>query len=430
MSLLPHAGIGWGLQTNKPMEASPVRVTTLLNKLLRLPGLWVRGFHLESEVLVIRIVPRFRRLTCPACGTRVQGRFSQSQRRWRHLALWGLRVELVGPIRRLRCPRCRKVRTEEVPWARAGSRFTRPFEDVVGLLAQQLNHTAVSQMMGISWSTVGEIARRLVAEGLDERRFDGLRRIGVDELRYGSPHRFLTLVLNHDTGRVVWAAEGKNSETLKSFFELLGPERLAQIEVASIDMSAAYQKALRENLPDVAVVFDKFHLARLAQRALDQVRRSLVRRLPPEQRRPLKNTRWALLKSPENLDPAQQGKLASIQRTNEPLYRAYLLKESFLDLLAGSSVEETRAELEAWLAWASRSRLRPFVRLARTVRKHLDGILQMVQTGLSNARLEGTNNKVRLLSHRAYGFHSAAPLIATIYLCCSGLDLQVPMPLL
>ena len=130
------------------------------------------------------------------------------------------------------------------------------------------------------------------------------------------------------------------------------------------------------------------------------------------------------------LRPAQQGKLATVQQSNAPLYRAYLLKETFLDILAEPTVEEARAQIAAWLAWASRSRLRPFVRLARTVRKHLDGILQMVQTGLTNARLEGMNNKVRLLSHRAYGFHSAPPLIATIYLCCSGLELHPPMPLL
>jgi transposase len=407
-----------------------VRVTTLLNKLLALPGVWVRGFQLTSGTLVLFIEPRFHLLTCPACDTRVTGRFSVSRRRWRHLALWGLRVELEGPIRRLRCPHCRKVRSEAVPWARAGSRFTRPFEDVVGFLAQQLDHTAVSQLVGISWSTVGEIARRLVAERLDERRFAGLRRLGVDEISYGRHQRFLTVVVNHDTGRVVWAAEGKTSETLKSFFEELGPQRLAQIEVVSIDLSAAYQKALREALPGVAVVFDKFHLARLAQRALDEVRRALVRELPVDERRPLKRTRWALLKSPDTLDPTQQDKLATLQQSNAPLYRAYLLKESFLDILAGLDVEEARAEIRAWLTWASRSRLRPFVRLARTVRKHLDGILQMVQTRLTNARLEGMNNKVRLLSHRAYGFHSAPPLIATIYLCCSGLDLHVPTPLL
>lgn len=407
-----------------------MRMTTLLNKLLRLPGLWVQGVEFMSGTLVISIKPRFRVLTCSVCGTRVQGRFERKWRRWRHLALWGLRVELAGPIRRLRCPTCRKVRTEAVPWARPGSRFTRPFEDVVGFLAQRLDHTAVSQILGIAWSTVGSIARRLMAEKLEDRRFDDLRQIGVDEISYQRHHKYLTVVVNHETGKVVWAAEGKSSEVLKGFFEQLGRERLAQIEVVSMDLSAAYQKAVTEAVPQAEIVFDKFHVARLAQKALDEVRRDLVRQLEPEARRPLKKTRWALLKAPHNLGLRQKAQLATIQQANDPLYRAYLLKESFLDILAAPTPEMAQAELKAWLAWASRCRLRPFVRLGRTVRKHLPGILRMIQTGLSNARLEGMNNKIRLLSHRAYGFHSAQALIATVYLCCSDLQINLPTPLL
>lgn len=407
-----------------------MRMTTLLNKLLRLPGLWVRGVEFTSEALVILIEPRCRLLTCSVCGARVQGRFERKWRRWRHLALWGLRVELAGPVRRLRCPTCKKVRTEAVPWARPGSMFTRPFEDVVGFLAQRLDHTAVSQLLGISWSTVGNIAGRLVAEKLGEGRFDGLRQIGVDEISYQRHHKYLTVVVNHETSRVVWAAEGKSSEVLKGFFEQLGPERLAQIKVVSMDLSAAYQKAVSEALPGAEIVFDKFHIARLAQKALDEVRRDLVRQLEPEARRPLKKTRWALLKAPQNLDLRQKHQLATIQWANAPLYRAYLLKESFLDILADPDPEMAQAELKAWLAWASRCRLRPFVRLGRTVRKHLPGILRMIQTGLTNARLEGMNNKIRLLSHRAYGYHSAQALIATVYLCCSGFHIDLPTPLL
>ena len=404
-----------------------MRVTTLLNKVLRLPGLWVRGVRFREGMVVILIAPRFRRLTCSVCGTQVRGRFERTRRRWRHLSLWGLRTELEGPIRRLRCPTCQAVRTEAVPWARPGSKFTRPFEDVVAFLTQQLNHTAVSSMLGISWSTVGAIAGRLVAEKLDERRFDGLVRIGVDEISFRRRHKYLTIVLNHDTGKVVWVGEGKSSETLKDFFGQLSPEQLARIEVVSMDLSAAYQKAVREALPGAEVVFDTFHLAQLAQRALDEVRRSLMRVLEPDERQPLKKSRWALLKTPETLDPSQEAKLSAIQKTNAPLYRAYLLKESFLDAL-GSCVtrEEAEAELGAWLSWASRCRLKPFVRLGRTIRKHLHGILALVETRLSNGRLEGMNNKIRLLSHRAYGFHSAPPLIATIYLCCADVRIDAP----
>jgi len=407
-----------------------LRATTLLNKLVRLPGLSIRGLKFEDGALILRFRRSFHLLTCPICETSVSGRFEQKTRRWRHLALGGLPTYLEGLIRRLRCPTCESVRTERVPWARPGSDFTRPFEDVVGFLAQRLDHTAVTELTGVDWQTVGRIARRLVGEKLDGRRLENLRRIGVDEIAYRRHHKYLTIVVNHDTGDVVWVAEGKSSETLGAFFNELGPERLKTLEVVSIDLSAAFQKAIRDAVPGAQVVFDKFHVAQLAQKALDEVRRALVRDLPPDQRPALKKTRWPLLRRPDNTPEETAAKdevtLSAIQKHNAPLYRGYLLKESLLEVLDAPDRQQAETEVNGWLSWAARSRLQPFVRLARTVRQHLDGILRAVETGLTNARLEGTNNKIRLLSHRAYGFHSADSLIATIYLCCSGIHLEAP----
>lgn len=401
-----------------------MRVTSLMNKLLNLPGLWVLGVAFETNQLILRIRPRFRLLTCPRCGTQSRGRFEQKQRRWRHLALGGLEVVLVGPIRRLRCPKCKRVVTEAVPWARHGSIFTRPFEDLVAFLAQRLPKSAVLEMAGISWATVGTIVQRVVDEQMDAGRFDGLRRIGVDEISYRRHHKYLTVVVNHDTGKVIWAAPGKSAETLQSFFEQLTPEQLEGIEVVSMDLSAAYQKAVRETLPEAELVFDKFHIAQLAQRALDEVRRTLVRELPREKRPALKSSRWVLLKRPDRLSEQEADRLSAIKQDNDPLYRAYLLKESLLETLDAPGPEAANQEMGAWLSWASRCRLQPFVRLGKTVRKHRDGILRAISSGLTNARLEGLNNKIRLLSHRAFGFHSADSLIATIYLCCTGIKIE------
>jgi transposase len=133
-----------------------------------------------------------------------------------------------------------------------------------------------------------------------------------------------------------------------------------------------------------------------------------------------------LLRRPDTAPAEDEAKLSAIQQHNAPLYRGYLLKESLLELLDAPNRRKAEREAGAWLSRASRSRLRPFVRLGRTVRRHLDGILRAVETRLTNARLEGTNNKIRLLSHRAYGFHSAEALIATVYLSCSGIELAVP----
>ncbi len=405
-----------------------MRVTTLLNRLLRLPGLWVRGIDIRDDELVVRIHRRFRLLTCPECGTRVRGRFEEKTRQWRHQAIWGRTVYLEGPIRRLRCPRCRAVRTEAVPWARHGSDFTRPFEDTVGYLAQKMDQTAVTRVAGIAWTTVGRIAKRLMAEKLDESRFDGLRRIGIDEVYYRYPHRFLTVVVDHDQECVVWAGKGKNEDALTPFFRELGPERAREIELVSVDMARAYTNAVTKHLPNAQIVYDRFHLVRLAQDALDAVRKHVRRQLPRGERTNHDGMRWVVLRRSNADDKKRLFDLALTETVNIPLYRSYLVKEALLKVYEMDEEHAARAWLRDWVGTAGRV-ARPFARLAGTVRNHLEGIVRSAITGLSNGRVEGLNNKIRLLNHRAFGYHSAAALIATVYLCCSNIVLA-PVQLL
>ena len=188
-------------------------------------------------------------------------------------------------------------------------------------------------------------------------------------------------------------------------------------------MSAAFIKAIQEALPHAQIVFDRFHVARLAQNAVTEVRRAEMRKLAPAEKTWLKGTRWILLKRPAKRTPEDEARLAVIQQPNAPVYRAVLLKESFLEIFNQADPEKAACDVKAWLKWAARSRLKPFVRLGRTIRKHLGGILAFIASRLTNARLEGTNNKIRLLSHRSYGLHSAASLIAMVYLCCSNITL-------
>ncbi len=217
-------------------------------------------------------------------------------------------------------------------------------------------------------------------------------------------------------------AEGKSSEVLKSFFELIGPEACQRIELVTMDMSAGYEKAVRELLPNATIVFDYFHIAQLANKALNEVRCELARQASDEhEKAAIKDTRWALLHRMDNVPDKHREVLAQLRPT-QPLGRAYLLKEALLDVLR-HAVQDPERALRSWAAWAARSRLRPFVRLGSTIRKHLSGIAALVRERISNGLAEGMNNKIRLLSHRAYGFHSAAPLIATIYLCCGGIEL-------
>jgi transposase len=391
----------------------------MLSQILGIKQTRVCSVSFEDDGVVAEVAPTTRVPRCSGCGCRTRAVYDGRERSWRHPDLAGMRVTLRYRLRRVNCPRCGVV-VELVPWAQPGSWFTTDFEDMVGYLAQHSAKTVVAEMMRIAWRTVGEIVQRVVARLGPRDLLDGLTHIGVDELSYRRHHEYITVIVDHRTGRVVWAARGKNAETLKSFFRELGAERCGQLEAVTIDMSAAYIAAVTEASPQAKIIFDKFHVQRLAHDALDEVRRAEVRESrDPEVKAALKPSRFALQKNPWNLNDIEQQKVSQVQQTNRPLYRAYLLKESLAAILARRQPNVARQKLLEWADWGTRSQLRPFVRVAKTVRKHLEGIVAYVASGLTNARSEGMNGKARTITRRSYGFHSASSLIAMLFLCCS-----------
>jgi transposase len=406
-----------------------VRVTTAFNRMLGLPGAWVRDVAFGQEAVIVTVVLRAKKPVCSGCGARGLKIKEHREKRWRHLDLGAPRCVIECRLTRLYCPGCGDV-YEAVPWARAGSRYTRDFEDLSAWLAQQMSQTQVTKLMRIAWESVAKILKRVVAEKLDHGRLDGLVFIGCDEVSYGADHKFLTCVADHQKGRIVWAAPGRNAKTLQAFFDGLTGEQKASIKAVSIDMSAGYEKAIRskDGVPHAQIVFDPFHVVALGSKATDQVRRAEYNkhgRSGSEAGKWIKGVRYSLLKDPSKQTATQLLRLCEVQQTNKRMFRAALL---FGELRYVYKVPKEQAEerLNAWLAWASRSRLKPFVKLARTIRKHKAGVLAAVELGLSNGRLEALNSKVRLLSHRAYGFHSADALIAMIYLCCAGIQIALP----
>jgi transposase len=284
--------------------------------------------------------------------------------------------------------------------------------------------------MRTSWRSVGSILERVCAEA--RRRvdlLDGLKRIGIDEISHRRGQRYLTVVVDHHSGRLVWAAAGRDARTVHAFFDALGEERCKEIELVSCDMASWIAGPVAERCPQAERCVDPFHVIALATDALDQVRREVWR----EARRlgnmtlakDLKGARFCVWKNPENLSTRQQAKLAVIQKTNGPLYRAYLLKEQLRQLYRVSAKDAAEL-LDRWLAWARRCRLPPFVKLARTIKAQREGILAAVQHGLSNARVEQLNTQLRLITRRAFGFHSADALIALAMLKHSGLCPSLP----
>ena len=249
-----------------------MRVTTAFNRMLGLPGAWVRDVELGSEAMIVTVALRRTQPICSGCGARGLRVKDHRTKRWRHLDMGGVRCVIECRLRRLYCPGCGDL-PEHVEWARGGVRYTRDFDDLVAWLAQQMNQTQLTRLMRIGWETVGNIFARVVSEKLPAGRLDGLELIGVDEVSYGADHRFLTSVVNHQSGAIVWATEGRNAASLQAFFDQLTDEQKASIRAVSIDMSAGYEKAIRGSIPNAEIAFDPFHVVKLGGEAADQVRR-------------------------------------------------------------------------------------------------------------------------------------------------------------
>ena len=384
----------------------------------------------QGEV-VVAVRPRWReRDRCGVCRRRCPGfDLGEGRRRWRALDLGSTFAFVEAQAPRVAC-RDHGVVVCAVPWARHRSRFTRVFEDQTAWLAVHCSKSAVAALMRVAWRTVGGICERVAADA--QREVDllaGLRRIGIDEISHRVGQRYLTVVVDHDSGRLVWAAAGRDRKTVEAFLDELGEERCKQLELVSCDMAAWIAGPVAERLPDAVRCVDPFHVIALATDALDDVRREVwneARRAGQGQlARDLKGARFALWKNPENLTDRQQAKLAWIEKLNAPLYRAYLLKEQLRQIYRVAP-QQAPALLEAWLRWARRCRLEPFRKLARTITDQRAGIIAAITHGLSNARVEAINTQIRLITRRAFGFHSAHALIALAMLTLAGL--RPPLP--
>ena len=384
-----------------------------------------------EEVLVAAVRPyRSRRSRCSRCDRKCPGYDGgDGRRRWRGLDLGTTRTFLEADAPRVACPD-HGVVVAGVPWARPGARCTRAFEDTCAWLAAHAAFTVLAALMRISWRTVAAVVARVVADLAGRTdRLDGLARIGIDEISHRRGHRYLTCVVDHDSGRLVWAAAGRDTATLLRFFDALGPQRCAQLTHVSADGAEWIHAAVHQRAPQAVLALDPFHVVSWATDALDEVRRGLWNDLrrdgKPDQAAELKGTRWALIKNPEDLTCQQRTSLAQIAATNRGLYRAYLLKEQ---LRAVFKVKGTAGKqlLAGWLAWAKRSRLPGFVKLAKTIERYKELIFNSLDHGLSNARSEATNTHLRVLTRRAYGFHTPEALIAMAMLTRGGLCPPLP----
>jgi len=434
-----------------------MRVCTAFSRLLRLDGVWVRAVRFAPDRVIVTVALRRRRLICPCCAYSTRHRHNRQAHEsvWRHLDLGVWRLEVRATLRRLSCPE-HGVLVEGVPFARDGARFTRDMEDLVAWLATKTDKTTIGRLVRIDWQTVGRIIERVADEQLDERRLDDLFEIGIDEIAWRGGQRYLTLVTDHRHGKIVWGAEGRSAAVADRFFADLDPPapddddeaaggdvakpaddrprvgpRAAKLEAISLDMGPGYAKSARQHAPQAVICIDPYHVVQLANRALDEVRRDYWNALRDNDEldaaKRFKDARWALLKNPENHTSTQAVTLRKLKRAGGDVWRAYTLKEALRAIFApGLTSIDAAILIDRFCSRAARSRLKPFVRLGQTIRKHTAGILAAIGTGINNARVEALNNKARLITRRAYGFHSARAALALIHLTCGPITLAVP----
>jgi len=410
---------------------------------VRSVSLWVRmlGLHQcviesvkydedEDETVVsVRRRKRFG-LRCPHCNRRCP-RYDRAgmRRRWRTLDLGEVVAFIEAESPRVSCPE-HGVVVAAAPWARHDAGHTRNFDQVAAWLARYAAKSTVERLLRIAWRTVGRIVTRVMADADAEAgdRLAGVRRIGIDEISYKRGHKYLLVVVDHDSGRLLWVGEGRTKKTLAEFFNALGEQRCRAIELVSADGADWIADVVGLRCPTAKQCMDPFHVVKWANEALDLVRREVVRQARGSDKalaKDLKGSRWALLKAPEHLNTDQRLTLAWIAVTNWPLYKAYLLKEQLRAVFAAGGPDRI-ALLKAWLSWAFRCRIGPFVELARRIRRYRDDIANSLTYGLSNALAEAVNTKIRLLTRVAFGFRYPEALMALAMLHLGGYDITLP----
>lgn len=421
-----------------------MRETSLWRGLLGVEKTVIEGGEFDDDgALVIAVRPRSRsRNRCGVCRRRCP-RYDtgQGRRRWRSLDMGTTVVWLEADAPRVRC-REHGVVVAHVPWAKHGAGHTHAFDDQVAWLTVRTSKSTVCELMRVAWRTVGAIITRVAEQATAEvDQLANLRRIGIDEVSYKKGYKYLTVVVDHDTRRLVWAAPGRDRDTLRGFFDELGADRAAQITHITADAADWIADVVAERCPQAVQGADPFHVVAWATEALDEVRReawntarkksAATRRPGPghrrargslEHHRSIARSRYALWKNPENLTSNQRAKLAWIAKAEPRLHRAYLLKEGLrlVFALTRDRGREGIAALDTWCAWASRCRIPAFVKLGRRVRRHRAKIVATLEHGLSNALIESTNTKIRLLTRMAFGFKNPQALIALAMLAHGG----------
>jgi transposase len=380
--------------------------TSLLYQAFGIVGYSYVNQKFQGGQVIFRIDQPRDRLRCSQCGSEDVWCRGSKERTFRTVPI-GLKPTFVSlDVRRVKCFACDVVRQVKIGFADPKKHYTRSFERYALELSRHMTIDDVAKHLQVSWDTIKEIQANNLQRRFGKPKLHKLKEIAIDEIAVSKGHRYLTVVLNLRSGAVVFVGDGKGVESLEIFWKRLRRAR-AKIQAVATDMSKAYIRAVRDNLPGAVHVFDHFHVIKLFNDKLSAFRRELYREASSDRdRQVLKGTRWLLLKNPENLDSSRDelSRLQEALRLNEPLAIAYYLKEDLRQIWSQPNKRTARRVLNDWLARARASGIRMLVQFADTLEEHQEGILNYYHYPISTGPLEGTNNKIKTMKRQAYGF--------------------------
>lgn len=404
--------------------------TTLYEAVLGLESPWeVERVDLKSaeETVEVRVRSTSRRLPCPDCGA-ICSQYDTLDRRWRHLDTCQFQTILSAAVPRVKCPK-HGVKLVQVPWADRKSKFTALFEARVIRWLQEASISAVSELFGLSWTAVDGIQKRAVRRGLKRRSFETGRtlpeRLGLDETSFQKRHEYVTVVCDQESGDVVHVADGRKSEVVDEYLKPFSEAERAAVKTVAMDMWKGYISPVRRWIPDAdsKICFDKFHMAQHLGQAVDRVRREEHRTLQAVGVSDLKGSRYLWLWKQAGLSRERKAELALLQKVATKTARAWALKEAGMNAWRYRSRHWARAALKKWYAWAIRSRLEPIKRVARMVKRHLEGLVNAIHYGVTNARSEGINSRIQWIKYTSRGFRNRDRFRNAIYFHLGGLDM-------
>lgn len=366
-----------------------------------------QNLNIKSKIVSIKVEPQKRYTpVCHICNSPSKSIHSYHQRTVRDLNIFDAKTFIQYSYRKIRCHRCGIV-VEDLCLVQPDMRITRRLVKYIVALCKYMTIKEIARHLEIDCKTVKDIHKSYLLKKYSKEDIGYPKLLAVDEISLKKRHKYLTVIINLDSGRVLWIGEGRRYETLKEFFDSLTDKQKKEIQAIAMDMWDPYIKAVKECLPNASIVFDQFHVVKAFGKVIDKVRNTEYRKADKEGKEVIKGSKYILLKNKENLMDEEKPRLKTLLKVNEAITMVYILKDYLKKLWQYKYPKCAQKFLDYWCTLAEQSKLRPVIAFAKTLKRYAYGIINHCRFAIHTSKMEGINNKIKVIKRKAYGFHDA-----------------------